>query len=435
MIIAPPGSLKSNCLGEATKPVKYLAAKAHKQFEEANKNYQEELDAYEIQQDAIEKTLKKAYKNLVTCPSNQNAEIEFEIENYKKQLAALNKPEEPFEKRYITSDATIEVLQEILKNNPGGLLVERDELIALLMSFTMSGHEADRGFYLEGWNGGGDYQVDRIGRGSTYVPHLCLSVVGATQPEKIQAYIIKNISALLNDGLVQRFQLMVYPDFTKRDYIDEYPDNAAKEAVYKIAATIASDAFLKDCKTKPSEFDDMPLLHFSFERVAQARFKEWLIALEKQIDEEESAILKEHWSKYRGLIPSLALIFHVITMVQTGQAKANPVTLDSLNIAIAWHPYLESHARRVYGMGSNLTEKVVEVLAKKLKQGMFDNGFSARDVYRKNLKGIGTDAEFAEIACEELEKLGWLRAKYISPAKGQKAKTVYDINPNIKKIF
>ena len=35
------------------------------------------------------------------------------LENYKKQLAALNKPEEPFEKRYITSDATIEVLQEI----------------------------------------------------------------------------------------------------------------------------------------------------------------------------------------------------------------------------------------------------------------------------------------------------------------------------------
>ena len=139
-------------------------------------------------------------------------------------------------------------------------------------------------------------------------------------------------------------------------------------------------------------------------------------------------------SKYRGLIPSLALIFHVITIALTGQTKNNPVTLDSLNMAINWQSYLESHARRIYGMGLNIREKAVESLAKKIQQKMFDNYFSARDVYRKNIRDIGKNTDLAEEACEELEKACWLRSVRIPTAKGQKGTTAYYINPNIQKI-
>ena len=435
MIIAPPGSLKSNCLGEALKPIKYLAAIARKNFEAVKKDFENAKISYEMTKKSLEKALQATFDRKVkVSDSTESQNLETEIKNYERQLAELEIPNQKFEKRYITSDATIEKLQELLENNTGGILVERDELISLLMSFEMSGREADRGFYLAGWNGSGNYQVDRIGRGSPYIPHLCLSLVGGTQPEKIQDYIYKNTSALANDGLIQRFQLMVYPDFTKREYVDEYPDIEAKNAIYNIAKTITNNNFLNDSRSKTSEFDEKLLLHFSFEKLAQARFKGWLIDLERQIEEEEEPILKEHWSKYRGLIPSLALIFHVITIALTGQTKNNPVTLDSLNMAINWQPYLESHARRVYGMGLNITEKATEALAKKIRQKMFDNCFSARDVYRKNIRGIGRNTDLAEAACEELEKACWVRAVQIPPAKGQKGTTAYYINPNIQKI-
>lgn len=429
MIIAPPGSLKTNCLGEALKPIKFLAANAHEKFVGEQEAYQKELSLYKIKREAMEKALKDAYKSLVKGGASKKTEGETIIKTYEQQLTQLSPPKEPFEKRYITSDATIEILQEILKNNSGGLLMERDELISLLMTFEKTGHEADRGFYLAGWNGHGDYQVDRLGRGSTYVSHLCLAVIGGTQPEKIQAYIAKNTSPFANDGLIQRFQLMVYPDFKERAYIDEYPNNQAKQAVYKIVNTIASPDFLRYSKGKQSEFDKNELLHFSFENLAQAKFKEWLIALEQKIEQEENSIIKEHLSKYRGLIPSLALIFHVITMAQTGQNKNIPVTIHMLNMAISWHPYLESHARRIYDM--NITERALPLIAKKILKGEIKNGFSSRDIYRKNFAGLGRNAELIKELCEELEEMNWLRAVHTPAGKHQKTAMVYNINPRL----
>jgi hypothetical protein len=440
MIIAPPGSLKSHCLTEALKPIKSLATKARQAFKEDSKAYEEALQSYEMEKKALEKALKAAFDKKVQNNRPEECQnLEEQIQTCKTQLSELKKPDEPFEKRYLTSDSTIEMLQELLKHNTGGLIVERDELISLLTSFEMPGRESDRGFYLAGWNGGGDYQVDRIVRGSPYVPHLCLSLVGTTQPEKIQAYIAKNTTSLANDGLIQRFQLTVYPDSLKRKYVDQRSDQEAKNTVYKIAQTIASSEFLSDHKQtlgfdstkKDTPNNNNPLIiPFHFGPSAQELFKKWLEKLEKQIDDEEESILKEHWSKYRGLIPSLALIFHVIEIAATGRVYS-PVTLEALQMAIAWHPYLESHARRIYGMSLNLGESAIRSLANQILAGKFEDGFSARDVYRKNSKGIGTDIDLAESACEKLVKLEWLREVYTPSSKGQKPKTEYFINPKL----
>ena len=154
MIIAPPGSLKSNCLGEALKPIKYLAAIARKNFEAVKKDFENAKISYEMTKKSLEKALQATFDRKVkVSDSTESQNLETEIKNYERQLAELEIPNQKFEKRYITSDATIEKLQELLENNTGGILVERDELISLLMSFEMSGREADRGFYLAGWNG------------------------------------------------------------------------------------------------------------------------------------------------------------------------------------------------------------------------------------------------------------------------------------------
>ena len=88
----------------------------------------------------------------------------------------------------------------------------RDELVGLIASWDKSGREGDRQFFLEAWNGTDDYDTDRIGRGTIIIPNLCVSIFGGMQPDKLTAYLEQASDALGNNGLLQRFQLLVYPD-------------------------------------------------------------------------------------------------------------------------------------------------------------------------------------------------------------------------------
>jgi hypothetical protein len=90
--------------------------------------------------------------------------------------------------------------------------VVRDELVGLLASWDKQGREGDRDFYLEGWNGCNDFDTDCIGRSSICTPDHCLSIFGGIRPDKLTAYLEQAAHALANDGMLQRFQLLVYPD-------------------------------------------------------------------------------------------------------------------------------------------------------------------------------------------------------------------------------
>ena len=74
------------------------------------------------------------------------------------------------------------------------------------------GHESYRGYYLEAWSGKQSKVVDRIGRGTIYTLNHCLSIFGTTQPDKLINWLCGAVLRQQNDGLIQRFQLMVYPD-------------------------------------------------------------------------------------------------------------------------------------------------------------------------------------------------------------------------------
>jgi hypothetical protein len=68
---------------------------------------------------------------------------------------AAEEPSEPPRPRVVTMDTSTEELQRLLADNPHGLLHVRDELAGWLGSFDRyGGNGADRGFYLECWNGG-----------------------------------------------------------------------------------------------------------------------------------------------------------------------------------------------------------------------------------------------------------------------------------------
>jgi hypothetical protein len=130
----------------------------------------------------------------------------------------------------------------LLSTNRRGILVFRDELVGLLRGWDKQGREQDRGFYLEAWNGQGNFPLDRIGRGHVICDNMCVSILGGTQPDKVRNYLYQ--ARIENDGMMQRFQLLTYPDVQPFVHmVDEYPDAPARERAFAIIETLARTDF------------------------------------------------------------------------------------------------------------------------------------------------------------------------------------------------
>ena len=117
------------------------------------KVHEAELAAFAARQSAITASMKKA-----AAGKGDGLKMDAAV----AELQSLEPPEEPHQRRFKTNDATVEKIGDLLTQNPGGLLVFRDELIGLLSSWDKEGREGDRAFYLEGWNGTGSFNIDRI---------------------------------------------------------------------------------------------------------------------------------------------------------------------------------------------------------------------------------------------------------------------------------
>jgi hypothetical protein len=147
------------------------------------------------------------------------------------------------ERRYITHYATIEKFSDLHVTNPRCMLVVRDEVYGLLLSFENSGHENDRQFYLEAWSGTGSFTTDRVGRGTIHVPSLTLSFIGGIQPGRLRRLIEKATNnGGGDDGLVQRFQVTVWPDRLE-PWVKptRWPDANAREGAFAVFECV--DAF------------------------------------------------------------------------------------------------------------------------------------------------------------------------------------------------
>ena len=108
----------------------------------------------------VSEILRAAYHAAETAAETYAAlkkEYEYEREVHKKRRAdAVNKkatqftdpePVEPPQRRYFTNDSTYEKLCEILRDNPQGTLLHRDEVVSLLRYLDQEEHSQARGFF------------------------------------------------------------------------------------------------------------------------------------------------------------------------------------------------------------------------------------------------------------------------------------------------
>jgi putative DNA primase/helicase len=307
------------------------------------------------------------------------------------------------------------------------LLLFRDELSGWLATMDREGHENDRSFYCESWNGTGAYTYDRIGRGTVRIGAACLSVLGGIQPGPLQAYLHEVFGrGATDDGMIQRFQLTVYPDVAGEWVnVDRWPDSEAKNAVFAVFRQLAE---LDIVLLGATQGDGLPYLRFTAE--AQAVFDVWRADLERRLRADtDHPVVISHLAKYRSLMPALALILHVVDCLD--MRTGGPVSEQAARRAVAWCTYLEAHARRVYQTITALTITTATLLAAKLSRGELPSPFRARTVLRKGWTGL-SDMEAIDLALDLLEELYWVRRVDVpATVKGGRPTAEYLVNPTV----
>jgi hypothetical protein len=401
-VVGRPALLKSPALAEIMKPLGRLVAEAYEEYQKAMLAYETDLMVAEATKAALKDELKKAAREAASSSSNRSNLYEIARRGQDTEV-----PEEPVLRRYKTEDATVEKISEILLENPRGILVHRDELSGWLRNLEKQGREGDRAFYLESWNGTGSFDVDRIGRGSLHIPALCLSILGSIQPGPLTTYVYQATQGEKgDDGLLQRFQLLVWPDppASWRN-VDRWPDTEAKNRAYEVFKRLdALDP--EDLGATGEDEEGIPAVRFTEE--AQEVFDRWRDELEGRLRTAElPPALESHLAKYRSLMPSLALVFQLIEFVDgTGQKGA--VGLRPALQAASWCEYLETHATRLYSSAENPAMEGARALLDHIRKGDVSDGNSTRSVYRKHWAKLSTPEEVSS-ACSVLEEFGWLR--------------------------
>jgi len=413
LIVGRPGVLKSPALRQALAPVHRLAAEATERHAAALAAWRQAEAMRELRADVGRKKARQ------TLEKSLSADV--------SALLAESAESEPLCKRYTVTNATPEALGELLRQNPQGLLLERDEIMGFLRDLDREDHADHRAFMLETWAGNGAFTFDRIGRGfNLHIPAMCLSIIGTTQPGRLQAYVAGAVQGgAADDGLMQRFSLMVWPDMP-RDWheVDEWPDSQAKAQaweVFKHLDTLTPEAVGATQDTAPDgQPDDLPYLRLDDD--ALARFQAWRTDLEQRLRSGDlPPVIENHLAKYRKLVPALALILHL------AEGEVGSVKVQAVEQAIAWAGYLESHALRCYGAGIRSEVETARAILKRIKKGdLSREGFRSYEVWRPNWSGLSDRAQVTQ-ALDYLAAMDWLTVETL-PTGGREA-TIYKLNP------
>ncbi len=411
LAIGRPGVMKSPAISEVLKPLHGLQADERRRWEAALHEWALDRKVAELASADREKNAKRV------------------VGKDQAKARALLQPDqvvkEPTRREFIVNDATVEALGEVLAVNPWGTLAYRDEIYGMLTSLDRQGQEGSRAFYLTGYDGDKGHTSLRITRGETYIPRVCIAMLGGIQPSRIQSYVRGAVEGgAADDGLVQRFGLAVWPDVDAAfKYVDQWPDTATRQAAFAVFERLALLQPLND--DEPQEW--------RFSPEAQALFIEWYTASRLELKRGElHPAMESHLSKYAKLIPSLALIFALVDAPDGNHVIHEREFLR----ALAWGEYLRTHAERLYSAATRpetvgASSLLTKIATGKLidRDGVIADHFTPRQIAVKSWAGL-TSPDDVRKAADLLAEFDWLRRECTTPGpSGGRPSERYLINP------
>lgn len=418
--VGRPSAQKTPAQSAALAPLRRLANEAFEDFKAARDIATARVHIFEKKREGL---LRKVASGKIADAAAEAMlrDLEGEIANAKASARR---------RRLTVNDATVEALQEILAANPRGILHVRDELSGWLRQLDRDGHEGDRPFFLEAFEGGlyGDFESDRIGRGNTRTAGPCVSILGTIQPGRLERYVRGAVAGRDGaDGFLQRFQLLVWPDDPPSRGEDREPDVRAFEDALRVFRGLDSSA----SSTFGAEEEDgaPPFLRFAPD--AQALFDKWQDVHYQEIRADSlkaAPAFEEYLVKQRKTVPALALVFHAVAVV-SGASAPGPVPAAALDLAINWGTFLRSHAEKVYACELRSNVAAAEALALKLEARAVPDSMTVSDLGERDWVGLEEPA-LVHAALDVLEPVAWVR-RVFEPTAGR-TRTVVRVHPDFR---
>ncbi|MEO9748184.1 MULTISPECIES: YfjI family protein [Marinobacter] len=395
-LIGGPSAMKSPSLREMRFPLNEIESALREEHGESVSEQKAEARLRKLEKAELEKAAKAHLKN---------GERGAAIEALKANEDSSDR--QPTLARLVVNDATVEALGERLNENPNGLLLIRDELSGWLAKMNQEEYASDRAFYLESFNGKDDYTYDRIGRGTIRIENCMLSIVGGIQPAKIAPIVRGATKGATDDGLIQRFQLAVWPDPVKAWKWHDRPVNAEAKERY-------ANVFRRLHAWKARSEKGAPeVWHFSPE--GQSLFISWMEEIQGEARSSRLAsVMESHLLKMPKTVSGLALLFAIIN------GERDFVSAEATAMALDWADYLRTHANRLYSASVGAEIQAAHIILRKRSE--INSPFTARDVYRKCWSGV--DSSITPEALEILVDHRYLFATDVST--GGRAKIIYN---------
>jgi hypothetical protein len=396
MMIGDTSVKKSPALKKATDPLKAIEEGLYREWIEANKRYEKQLeDFYESKK--------------------------------RKHAVEREKPEPPPQPRLVVDDITIETISEALKNENANskVIVSLDELSGFIGSLDCykpgDSRGKDRAAVLELFNGGPKF-IDRIKRGRVYVPNWSACVLGGVQTDVIKGLINKHVVA---DGFTERF-LVAYVKKVSTDGVDRRPNYAAESAYRKVIYRLRSMD-----NPKVEVFKLCP----GAQSVRQAVNE---IVDNVMILPSTSPLFRGHLGKLAGIFARMLLLYHLIAHADAGTEPQEYISQETAEkVANLMVDVLLAHSAKFYTEvmpGSTNALHAQWIAGHILSRGL--DKISSRDigrVYHELRYGDkGTrDEEIAKIM-GVLENFDW-----VAPIRrhGERWPTKWRVNPAVHEKF
>ncbi len=306
-------------------------------------------------------------------------------------------PDAPLAERYIISDTTVEALAPLLKENPRGLLLYRDELAGWFGSFDQykSGKAgADAAHWLSMFNGESIIVDRKTGLKTTFVPEAAVWVTGGIQPGVLHRALGQEHR---ESGLAARMLLCCPPRKPKR--WTEADISQSTEAAIELLLDR-----LYDLKTTVGPDGNHQAVILKLTRDAKFRFKQFVNSHGKE-QVELSGDLSAAWSKLEEYAARLALVIHLCRWAAGDPhlQDAEMVDGESMKAGIAMVDWFKHETRRVYAMLSESDDdreerRLIEWIERKR------GSVTAREVQQGHRQY--RTAQDAEAALNELVKVG-----------------------------
>jgi hypothetical protein len=407
-VIGPPGSAKTPAMELVVEPLLDVGDAARAEWKARMGEYEAQLDDYES-----------------------------ELKEWKKTHSGdrPKKPERPTLDRTTVDDFTTEALVRVLQENPRGVTLPKDELVAWVLSMNAyrQGKGSDQQFFLSAWSGK-DYTGDRSGtheQGPLCVRRPFLSIVGGLTPDNLTV-LRGDVGGRTakKDGHLDRL-LLSYP--REPEVAEENWAVISERTRQTWAAVVAK---IRTLEMVPVTAGGLVVGHRPYlvklTDSGRQAWRRYTRAHAAEVNAEDfPRHLKSPWSKFKGYCARLALILHVLRWA-CGEDCGEDVDGESLNRAATLVAYFKSHARKVYAAidaspSVGLGRRLLDWIRRESK-----SRFTRRNAYRALRPSCSTVADVDPVLAL-LADHGFIRPlPSAGPVRsGRKASPEYEAHPSL----